>query len=83
VQIPGLVPLYEELEAARFSQYAYREWLDLRPEERALASSVDAYIERRTEEAAVIRRETEARFPSHGLRERLIARRKKNAQAGD
>jgi uncharacterized protein (DUF433 family) len=37
---------------------------------------VEAYLQRRRERAAEIRRENEARFPSHGLRERLLARRK-------
>src|SRR6266496_4097086 len=40
---------------------------------------VETYLEQRRERAAEIRRENEARFPSQGLRERLLARRKETA----
>lgn len=40
-------------------------------------NEVDAYIRQREVEAQVIRQEIEARFPPHGLRERLLARRAK------
>ena len=44
---------------------------------------MDAYIQRREAEAAEIRREIEARFPSDGLRERLLARLEaRNAETG-
>src|SRR5207237_1211471 len=36
---------------------------------------VDAYLEQRQQEAEELRRENERRFPSDGLRERLLARR--------
>jgi uncharacterized protein (DUF433 family) len=36
---------------------------------------VEAYLQRRREQAAEVRRENEARFPSGGIRERLLARR--------
>lgn len=36
---------------------------------------VDRYLEKRQREAEQIRKENEARFPSHGIRERLLARR--------
>ena len=39
--------------------------------------SVDAYIKVREEKAAEIRRNNEQRFPSAGIRERLLARMKK------
>jgi len=39
--------------------------------------SVDAYIERREAEAAELRRTIEAKFPSAGIRERLMARKTK------
>lgn len=37
-------------------------------------ATVDAYLTRREEEAAELRREIEARWPPDGLRERLLAR---------
>ena len=40
---------------------------------------VDAYIRQREAESEAIRRENETRFPPHGLRERLLARRLRNA----
>lgn len=40
---------------------------------------LDVYIKKREKEAEIIRQEIETRFPSYGLRERLLARRKKNA----
>jgi uncharacterized protein (DUF433 family) len=45
-------------------------------------NEVDAYIKQREEEASTVRQEMEDRFPPHGLRERLLARRMKNAQTG-
>jgi uncharacterized protein (DUF433 family) len=36
---------------------------------------VDAYLEERTRIAEEVRRETEAKFPPEGIRERLLARR--------
>lgn len=36
---------------------------------------LDAYLARTEAEAAALRREMEARFPPHGFRERLLARR--------
>ena len=36
---------------------------------------VDAYLATRRDESAALRREIEQRFPSDGLRERLLARR--------
>jgi len=36
---------------------------------------VDAYLARREAHAAEVRRENEARFPSEGIRERLLARK--------
>ena len=42
-------------------------------------AKIDAYLQRREAEAKVIRREIEARFPPHGIRERLLARRKSHA----
>jgi uncharacterized protein (DUF433 family) len=43
---------------------------------------VDGYLRRRQVDADEFRRTLEAQFPSHGLRERLLARRQKDAQAG-
>jgi len=40
---------------------------------------VDAYLEERRKAADDARRETEARFPRQGVRERLLARRKDRA----
>jgi uncharacterized protein (DUF433 family) len=40
---------------------------------------VDDYMRDREQQAAELRREIEARFPPEGLRQRLLARRKKNA----
>lgn len=37
--------------------------------------AVQAYLNRRDQEAAELRREMEARFPPDGIRERLLARR--------
>ena len=34
--LPGVVPVFEELEACRFANYNYQEWLKLEPEERAI-----------------------------------------------
>jgi uncharacterized protein (DUF433 family) len=42
-------------------------------------SLMEAYLEQRRERAAEIRRENEARFPSQGVRERLLARRNGSA----
>lgn len=39
-------------------------------------SELDSYLKARESFAGKIRRENERRFPSHGLRERLLARRK-------
>ena len=39
-------------------------------------SDIDAYFEARRKAADEARRETETRFPSLGVRERLLARRK-------
>jgi uncharacterized protein (DUF433 family) len=36
---------------------------------------VDAYLEERCQQEEAVRRENEARFPSAGVRERLLARR--------
>ncbi len=41
---------------------------------------VEAYLERRQQEAEEIRQKIEARFPSAGLRERLLARRSARSQ---
>jgi uncharacterized protein (DUF433 family) len=35
---------------------------------------VEAYLQRRREQAEAVRRETEVRFPHDGMRERLLAR---------
>lgn len=35
--LPGLVPLYEEREAAVYGHYNWREWRELEPQERAFA----------------------------------------------
>jgi hypothetical protein len=43
---------------------------------------VDNYLHRRLAEADEFRRTMEAQFSSHGLRERLLARRQKDAQTG-
>lgn len=37
---------------------------------------IDAYIKRREQEAEIIRQENERRFPSHGLRKKLLTRLK-------
>jgi len=39
------------------------------------SSEVDAYLERRQAQADEVRRQNEARFDPHGIRERLLARR--------
>lgn len=39
-------------------------------------TEVDAYLQRRRQEAAHVRQENEARFPLLGIRERLLARQK-------
>lgn len=38
-------------------------------------NEVDAYLQRRRQEAARVRQENETRFPPLGIRERLLARR--------
>src|SRR5690349_20686887 len=38
-------------------------------------SEVDAYLQQRRQEAAQVRQENETRFPSLGIRDRLLARR--------
>ena len=38
-------------------------------------TEVDAYLQRRRKEAAQVHQENETRFPSHGIRERLLARK--------
>jgi uncharacterized protein (DUF433 family) len=38
-------------------------------------NEVDAYLQRRRQEAAQVRQENETRFPPLGIRERLLARR--------
>jgi uncharacterized protein (DUF433 family) len=38
-------------------------------------TEVDAYLQRRRQEAAQVRQENEKRFPPLGIRERLLARR--------
>lgn len=38
-------------------------------------SDVDAYLQKRDEQAGRVREEVERRFPSTGIRERLLARR--------
>jgi uncharacterized protein (DUF433 family) len=43
-------------------------------------SEVEEYLEQRRQRGEEMRRENEARFPSHGLRERLLARRKAQQQ---
>jgi uncharacterized protein (DUF433 family) len=43
---------------------------------------IEGYLRRRQAEADEFRRSLEAQFPSHGLRERLLARRQNDAQAG-
>jgi len=40
---------------------------------------VDSYLQRQEAEREALRRENEARFPSHGLRERLLARLRQDA----
>lgn len=40
-------------------------------------SEVEAYLEQGRQHAVEVRKENEARFPSAGLRERLLARQKK------
>jgi uncharacterized protein (DUF433 family) len=42
---------------------------------------VEAYMQRREREAEEIRREIEAKYPPHGLRERLLARRAERSQS--
>jgi hypothetical protein len=39
-------------------------------------SEVDTYLKKREDEAGRVREEVERRFPSAGLRERLLARRR-------
>jgi uncharacterized protein (DUF433 family) len=43
---------------------------------------IDDYLRRRQTDAGEFRRNMEAQFPSHGLRESLLARRQKDAQTG-
>jgi uncharacterized protein (DUF433 family) len=43
---------------------------------------VDDYLHRRQADAAEFQRNMEAQFPSHGWRERVLARRQKDAQTG-
>jgi uncharacterized protein (DUF433 family) len=43
--------------------------------------AVDAYLQRRQQEAAELRREVEERFPPEGARERLLARRRRSSRA--
>jgi uncharacterized protein (DUF433 family) len=45
-------------------------------------SEVDAYLQGRQVEAAALRNKIEKRFPSKGVRERLLARQKKHDQTG-
>ncbi len=40
-------------------------------------SEVDAYLQRRKQQAESVRKQNEARFDPHGVRDRLLARRKK------
>jgi uncharacterized protein (DUF433 family) len=44
---------------------------------------IQAYLKQREEEAEELRRKVEARWPSNGLRERLLARRAERDQATD
>lgn len=39
-------------------------------------TELEAYLSRRREQAALVRAENERRFPPHGIRERLLARRR-------
>jgi len=39
-------------------------------------SEVDAYLQRRKQQAESVRKQNEARFDPHGVRDRLLARRK-------
>jgi uncharacterized protein (DUF433 family) len=39
-------------------------------------AEVEAYLDRRREQAEQVRRQVEARTPQHGIRERLLARRR-------
>ena len=41
-------------------------------------SEVEAYLQKRDKQAAEIRKQNEAQFDPHGIRERLLARRGKN-----
>ncbi|RMD93462.1 MAG: DUF433 domain-containing protein [Calditrichaeota bacterium] len=41
-------------------------------------SEVEAYLQKRREQAEEIRKQNETRFDPHGIRERLLARRAKN-----
>ncbi|MFQ5707942.1 MAG: DUF433 domain-containing protein [bacterium] len=41
-------------------------------------SEVEAYLQKRHKQAEEIRKQNEARFDPHGIRERLLARRAKN-----
>ena len=43
-------------------------------------SEVEAYLEKRGQEAEAIRRENEKRFPAADIRERLLARRNNRAE---
>jgi uncharacterized protein (DUF433 family) len=43
---------------------------------------VDDYMRQRAKQAAELRHEIETRFPPEGIRERLLARRKRNAETG-
>ena len=52
VEIPGLIPVYIEREAARFALYNWSDWIELDPMERAacvahyrLSKMVDMHVE--------------------------------------
>jgi hypothetical protein len=44
-------------------------------------NDVEAYLQRRQERAEGIRIENERQFPSHGLRDRLLARRQADSSS--
>jgi len=44
---------------------------------------VEAYLRQRRRQAAAVRRQNEARFDPHGIRDRLLARRVRQKAIGD